>query len=418
MTKISIIDSIMGSGKTNWAIQYMNENPHKKFIYVSPYNDELKLRIIPSCPKLNFRFAREGHKVEDFKDMLIKGQNIVATHECFKRADEEVEALLDANNYILILDEVFDVVIDIKLAKCDVDNILTNYATVDNNCLVWIKEDYQEKGARFSDIMQMAKLGKLMVFDGSFFLWLFPVEIFKKFSEVYIMTFLFAGQIQKYYFDLNNVQYQYYRVLEPSLGQYQIEPHDFTLQHNLKGKIDIYDGPLNDIGNKDFSLSKTWFDKSQNKPKLKALKNNIRNFFRDIHNAKSNEIIWTCFKGHIDKLKGDGYAKGFVECNCRATNKYGDRTHIAYCINRYMRTVLKSYFISCFKSKGMDCKLDEDLFALAEMLQLLWRSAIRNDKRIDVYIPSKRMRNLVIDFLEGKIQVNYSTGSKCFSGQI
>lgn len=186
---IKIVDSIMGTGKTNWAIQYMNENADKKrFIYITQYNDELKDRIKPQCPNLKFRFARDGHKVQDFKNMLAAGRNIIATHECFKRADDEVISLLEANDYVLILDEVFDVVIDIPLAKKDVENILANYAKVENQYLVWYDDEYPDEKGRYSDIKQMAKLQKIMVFDDAFFLWLFPIEIFNKFSEVYILT--------------------------------------------------------------------------------------------------------------------------------------------------------------------------------------------------------------------------------------
>lgn len=390
----------MGAGKTTWAIQYMNQNPDKKFMYITPYNDEIKTRIIPQCPKLHFKFAREGHKIEDFKAMLEKGQNIVATHECFKRIDDETISLLEANRYILILDEVFDVVIDIKLIKSDVTTILKDYATTENDYLVWTKEEYPDEGGRFSDIKKMAQTGRVMVCGDSLFLWLFPVDIFKMFSEVYIMTYLFAGQIQKYYFDINNVEYSYCKVVDKGDKTYELVEHDFIVQNNLSSLVEIYHGSLNDIGSDSNSLSLNWYKKPRNKPKLKILKNNIRNFFRNIHNAKSSQIMWTCFKDDESKLKGDGYALGFVVCNCRATNKYGSRTHVAYCVNRFMRTMLKNNY---FAAHGVD--VDEDLWALAEMLQFLWRSAIRNDQKVYLYIPSERMRKLLVQFLDNELKV-------------
>lgn len=399
---IKIVDSIMGAGKTNWAIQYMNQNPEKKFMYITPYNDEIQNRIIPGCPALKFKFAREGHKVEDFKDMLAKGQNIVATHECFKRADDEVEALLEANDYILIMDEVFDVVLDIRMSTADVKTILDSFAKVENDRLIWTDNDYPDKEGRYSDIKQMAKLGNLMVFNNSFFLWLFPVEFFNRFSEVYIMTYLFPGQIQRYYFDLNNVEYEYYKVIDSKEPGYSLTKHDGVISNNLKELVQIYDGNLNNIGNVEFTLSKNWFTKPKNKPKLKALKNNLKNFFKNIHDAKSNEIMWTCFKESAAILKGDGYSKGFVECNCRATNKYKDRTYVAYCVNRFMRTVLKNDYFAAH-----DIKVNEDLWSLSEMLQFLWRSAIREGQKINLYIPSKRMRTLLNQFLDNGITVDY-----------
>lgn len=48
-------------------------------------------------------------------------------------------------------------------------------------------------------------------------------------------------------------------------------------------------------------------------------------------------------------------------------------------------------------------KLDEDGYALSEMLQFIWRSAIRNGEPIEIYIPSKRMRELLIKYLNNEI---------------
>ena len=44
--------------------------------------------------------------------------------------------------------------------------------------------------------------------------------------------------------------------------------------------------------------------------------------------------------------------------------------------------------------------MDEDLFALSEMLQFIWRSAIREGKDIHLYIPSSRMRGLLETWLD------------------
>ena len=45
--------------------------------------------------------------------------------------------------------------------------------------------------------------------------------------------------------------------------------------------------------------------------------------------------------------------------------------------------------------------LNEDLWSLGELIQLIWRGCIRKDKPMNVYIPSKRMRSLLINWLNG-----------------
>jgi hypothetical protein len=46
--------------------------------------------------------------------------------------------------------------------------------------------------------------------------------------------------------------------------------------------------------------------------------------------------------------------------------------------------------------------VSEESFALGEMVQWIYRSQIRNGKPITVYVPSRRMRELLIDWLNGK----------------
>ena len=57
----------------------------------------------------------------------------------------------------------------------------------------------------------------------------------------------------------------------------------------------------------------------------------------------------------------------------------------------------KYTFIRFLESKGVT--VDEDGFALSEMLQFIWRSAIRDNKEINIYIPSSRMRNLLVGWI-------------------
>ena len=38
---------------------------------------------------------------------------------------------------------------------------------------------------------------------------------------------------------------------------------------------------------------------------------------------------------------------------------------------------------------------NDDSFALSEMIQWVWRTRIRNDEEVDLYLPSKRMRDII-----------------------
>ena len=80
--------------------------------------------------------------------------------------------------------------------------------------------------------------------------------------------------------------------------------------------------------------------------------------------------------------------------NIRATNEYRQATNVAYLANRFCDPNIVKFF----GTRGI--KIDNDAFALAEMIQFIWRSAIRDNKPINLYIPSKRMRTLLIRWLD------------------
>ena len=80
--------------------------------------------------------------------------------------------------------------------------------------------------------------------------------------------------------------------------------------------------------------------------------------------------------------------------NSRATNKYRDRASVVYPVNRYLNPFVKNFFTS------NHIAIDEEGFALSEMLQFIWRSAIRDGHEIWIYIPSIRMRRLLKEWIE------------------
>ena len=53
-----------------------------------------------------------------------------------------------------------------------------------------------------------------------------------------------------------------------------------------------------------------------------------------------------------------------------------------------------------FRSKGVE--VDHNAFAVSELLQWLFRSRIRRKEPIKVFLPSKRMRSLLMDWVSGK----------------
>ena len=126
---------------------------------------------------------------------------------------------------------------------------------------------------------------------------------------------------------------------------------------------------------------------------MTKVKNNTYNYFKRVIKGKSEFNMWTVFDDYMTQCKGKGYSKGYIACNARATNEYKNKTNLAYLCNRFYNPLIKQFFMD------KDVQVDEDSWALSELIQWIFRSAIRENNEINLYIPSKRMRDLLIEWL-------------------
>lgn len=399
---INIVDSIMGSGKTSAAINYINSlDEDTKVIYITPYLNEVQ-RIKEECREKQFYEPQEyGTKKNGLKKDLLKGRNIVTTHALFQHFDDDIIELCNLQNYILFMDEVADVVDKFILDPKDIKVLLDEYTTIDDETgqVLWKEglKDYSRLGV-FYTAKKLCDNGCLYMYNNSLMIWMFPIKVFKAFRRSYILTYLFDAQMQKYYYDYYGIKYNYLYVTGNSKSTYTFtcEEQDEKVEYDYKKLINICDvDRVNRIGDDKYALSKSWYTRNANKSTMNILKNNTYNFFKYmVGKSKSSDNLWTVFKEYKSCLKGNGYTKGYAPCTARATNQYKDKTNVAYLVNRFYDHNVYNFFYS----KGI--QMNEDLFALSEMLQFIWRSAIRNGEPINLYIPSCRMRNLLKEWIE------------------
>lgn len=405
MTKVKVCDAIMGTGKTQAAIAHMNEHSDRKFIFITPYLDEVK-RIKRDCPTLNFvepsKGVAEGNytKTGHTSILIDEQRNIATTHQAFKFYTPDMLDKIREARYTLIIDESLGV-----LEKCEASvgdlKLLIDAGYVEergNGEYALIKDDYD--GDAFSEVFRVLKSRNLIrlsrVGDNELFYWSLPLEMIDSFEEVYLLTYQFEGQSMKAMLDMGGVEYEYISVDRTEDGGFKFcngngyIPDYVTRLHEM---IHILDNKrMNAVGEKYHALSLSWFE--NNPAGVKELKSNIYNYFVNIGRGEpSSTAMWSSFKKAFQKLKGKGYTKQFTECNLRATNEYRHKTRLAYCVNLFLNVGEKMYY----RSHGVE--IDEDLYALSNMIQWIWRSAIRDGKPITVYIPSRRMRTLLIDWI-------------------
>lgn len=393
MTKVTVVDSVMGSGKTSWAITYMNEAPvDSKFIFITPFLDEID-RVTTAVTNREFiapdNDNAKGRKMYDLKQLIVQGADICATHSLFRDADDELIELLTGAGYTLILDETMDVVERVNIGAQDIRSLVkSQYVRIEGNRVVWLFDEYSD--ARFSDIKRLAKAGNLFIYRDTFLVWSFPPRVFSTFEAVYSMTYLFDGQLQRYYFNLHGIEYEY-RAVRNVDGCFELCEYDKQTERReeLLSLIDVYEGKLNEIGRRKNVLSSGWLSRATDDV-IGEIKRNLYTYLRSHCQAAAGEIIWTTLKDYRHSIKGRGFADSFLPVNARATNEYSDRWALAYIFNRYMSPEPRTFF----QENGVS--VNEDAFAVADLLQWIWRSRIRNGEPIKLYLPSSRMRSLLL----------------------
>lgn len=402
---IKVCDAIMGSGKTESAITYMNEHPQQKFIYITPFLEEAS-RIKECCPRLHF--AEPSDKLPQFKfsksnhtaSLIEAGRNIATTHQSFKFYTAETIQLIHDLGYTLIIDENVDVLEEYTIHPTDLKiMIASGYVYEEDGTYKIARDDYD--GIAWKETIRILKSRTLIKFDdeelgATIYFWSLPEDLISAFSQVFVLTYLFEGQSLCNFFNLNGMDYEYIGISHSRDGEYRFcESRDYlpAYTEHLSDMINIYDkGKLNQIGDSKFALSMSWFERA--KSDRDQLKLNIYNFFHNIYRSTPlSQKMWGSFSKSENVLRGKGYSQGFVIFNSRATNKYRDRTVLAYCCNLFMNTNEKNFYYK----NGITP--DEDKYALSIMIQWLWRSAIRDGREISVYIPSKRMRTLLKEWI-------------------
>lgn len=437
-TKTTVIDSVCGSGKTSYAIQLMNDSyqsgtdvfienedggyidKRDKFIYVTPFLNEAERvkreAIIDIITPMN-----RPTKYHDVKRLVSYGESIVMTHELFARLTIDILSEIEMQGYTLIMDEVANVLQQVDISKREIEMLVdAKSIEIDEESgqVEWIDEDYDTKDSkRFKDIKTLAEKHNLYIERNTAMFWTMDVESFSCFDKVYILTYLFDGQIQKYYYDINDLEYEKKAVIKQGdkyiLKEYNVseEPRD-----EVGELLSIYEDYESKTGRKSklnsnyanevskWTLSSGWFEKASNE-QINQLNKNLYSFFKNRCSTPNKRLFWTAKKSIAPKLvngktkinKNDDRTKdNFLPLNARATNEYRDRTAMAYVYNRFMNPMEKSFF----HSRGVS--VNEDMLAQSDLIQFLFRGCIRNNETMNCYIPSKRMRELLYDWLEYK----------------
>lgn len=426
--KITVVDAPCGAGKTCWAIEKMRADKENRYIFVTPFLSEIDRIKAETKGERDFREPenRGDRKLDDFNRLIAMGADITTTHVTFANANEDTFALLRDNNYTLILDEAINVLVEYNsifegknraIKKDDIQLLMSKgFISVDDyNRVHWINPDVYESYA-YADVERLAKRGNLLLLKNDTFMWEFPRELFENFNKIYILTYMFEGCYLKSYFDYQGLQYEKASIYTDQ-NTYCIGPYRSDApQRKAIGELLHVSKELNHFANGQLSITgyRTLCRKTKDTPTSIKLKNSIYNYFHNKCKAKASDILWTAPKDYKNRLNGQGYTKfkkpgdsEYTECflslNARASNGYQDRHFLAYMVNLHSNPEFDKYFSKRMDADGNPIGLNKDLYAVGNLIQWVWRSAIRKGEPVWLYLPAPRMRKLLNDWLDGKI---------------
>ena len=405
---IHIVDSVMGTGKTQACIAWMRQHPEQKYLYVTPYLDECS-RIQASAPELDFQQPQENKtKSADLLRLLSEGKNITTTHELLSLMKDSDVEYIKKFKYILFLDEELSCIENLSIESADLDFLMkNNFVQVEQNTkeVRWTNPD-NKKSKLIGHYKEDIQRKPHYLVKDNVLMWLFQLDVLKAFESVYILTFLFSSSIMAGYLINNDVSFDFCHVDNGSFadGYKRVTQEE---KASFKELIEIYEGSYNDnwygkTRKKDdrFLLSQNWFSKQSNSVRINQLRNNAYNFVRYKCKAHKEDVLWTSYKDYADALTSDKLTyqsrkSNWLAWNTKATNQYADRTVLVYLLNVFPNPLFKNYL------ENDNFQFNEDDYALSALLQWIWRSAIRNGKKVTIYIPAPRMRQLLTDWLNG-----------------
>ena len=281
--KIRVIDSVMGSGKSTYAINHINDNIDENFIIVVPTKSEQQRYKKALDRDVFLPNLDEGadRLLQSFNWAVMDNKTIITTHKLLECWDSTSIREIKKKDYTLILDEVIDVVNPVSIKKCDFELLLeSGYIEIETvgtqDKLVTVKAvEGKEYDGAIHKFLEQVKNNNVYQVNGVYYAWVAPPEKLKAFDNVYILTYLFHGQQFKGWLDLHDIPYSLHSVIDNKLVDYQ-KPNG----SQFRDLITINDDKkLNQAYSRSTSLSASHYEKAKG-DKVKQLQNDIRSFFR------------------------------------------------------------------------------------------------------------------------------------------
>ena len=423
-TDIHILDSVMGSGKTTSIISYINASSSPIIIIVERQSEVERLSSACASLIALSDVSKEENitRLNALERIASKGESIVSTHHLFKFWSDNFLNSADKWGYELIMDETLS-------------GVLSSVGIKSDDLRKYVDDGYIEvcAGSRLNKVKLTkplhSKYGDVENKISKKDCYLFNVsndeddphyqlieaprsEMFSVFKNIKVLTYKFDGSLLRCYFDLHNIEYQMMSIHDGQMGSY------IDLQgKRYRDKLHIYYGKWNHTRGQDIGSNK-WIKNKKNQLDVRKRLRNVFNYWQN-NGVTSETFLYTTHKEyqktvHPDKVSGlsnrlnDDYGDSdkresmedkdrrnvsFLSQTIRGTNDFNHKKFMAFTCNTFLDPQLDRFL------KYHDVSIDEESYALNRMIQWLWRGCIRNEQEMHVFVPSRRMRHLLLRWL-------------------
>ena len=168
--KLEILDGMCGTGKTTGIFKWILDNPEERYLYVTPFLDEVENRAIPILSSLDFVYPDENKnakmtKSKNLLEMLTEGRNIAFTHSLFKMMNKRHIEYIKKYDYTIIIDEECDLIEPFSegYTHSDIQYLILKESikidTEDLGKIIWIDTDIDDiKEFKYSKFKNMCQL--------------------------------------------------------------------------------------------------------------------------------------------------------------------------------------------------------------------------------------------------------------------
>lgn len=402
-TQIEVLDKLCGSGKSVSLFKWIRQNQQERYLYITPLLSEIEDRLPKELPDVLFYQPEAVYlgayekqtKSDHLLCLLMDGVNIAFTHSLFKGMRKEHLFHIQQQGYIVIVDEECDLIESASdyIKSGDIEFLLTEKCIeidTDNLGIVkWVKEDAPKKDWKYAQIRALAEMDMLYASKRRHEMLTIhlPIKLITAARRFILSSYMFDGSIMSSFVAMKGIN---------TIPFKDIVLCDKEHKRSVKGLVNIFH-PRNEKELDKLSLSVHGATSLKaNSKQLSLLNKAIRNVAL-YHGVKAESVMWTSQKSMVESkhIKPVGLPKDvcFVSCNARATNDYAHKTVLIHAFDRYPNQVLRSYL------EDYGFPISSDRYALAELIQWVFRSAIRKGENIFVYVVAKRMREMFIKWI-------------------